>query len=652
MIINHNMSSMNASRLLGQVVTNVGDAAEKLSSGYRINRSADDAAGLSISEKLRWQIRGLNRASRNAQDGISFIQTAEGALDEIHSLLQRGRELSVQAANDTNEAEDREALAKEIEALGKEVDRIAKDTEFNTLKIFDSSNAASSSRVRPEGISARGYGAPMVTMDGPDIMQYDIENIQDAIDTAAAAGNRFTINGLEKFGQDLKDTYLPKLLGLIQGTFNDSATPTVSGMKIGLKLYYTNNSTLAYVSSNGMGYELGVNLKYLKENNGSIKMTDDLATTVAHEMMHAVMFDITTNGMLGTYGADSFPSWFVEGVAQSVGGAMNYLALMPSVDDVDDMKKWMSKLTNTSDSYNAYAQGYLASMYLGYQAGGKAVSASAIADGLDAILKDISDGYSLGQAISRRTNGKYADLADFEKNFASDEGVKFIKDLKAAAGAGTGSIVSPKGLSGSKDSLLQGGGTGNFFELDLDHNFVTNNMGGKNPYTGGGATTTNGTDRTGNKNPDAQPTWGSKLGNTGGQGSVAKNLKLQIGSLSGQNVQLNCFKLSQLDLGINNVKVDNYGNAGAAINSFDNAISIVSDMRSYYGAMQNRLEHTIANLENTSENTSAAESKLRDTDMAETMVEYSKGNILMQTGQSVLAQANHSRDGILNLLPG
>ena len=327
---------------------------------------------------------------------------------------------------------------------------------------------------------------------------------------------------------------------------------------------------------------------------------------------------------------------------------MNYLALMPSVNDADAMKKWMSQLTNTSDSYNAYAQGYLASMYLGYQAGGKNVSASAIADGLDTILKDISDGYSLGQAISRHTS--YADLADFERNFASDEGVKFIKDLMAATGSGAGSIVSPNGLSGSKASLLQGGGTSNFFELDLDHNFVTNNMGGKNPYSGGGATTTSGTDRNGNKNPDAQPTWGSKLGNTGGKGSVARNLKLQIGSLSGQGVQLNCYKLSQLDLGINNVNVDSYGNAGLAINSFDNAISIVSDMRSYYGAIQNRLEHTIANLDNTSENIASAESKLRDTDMAETMVAYSKENILMQTGQTVLAQANHSKDGILSLL--
>lgn len=130
MIISHNMSAMNASRSLKQVTTGVQKNSEKLSSGYRINRAADDAAGLTISEKLRWQARGLKRASQNAEEGISFIQTAEGALNEIHSLLQRGRELSVQAANDTNQQIDREAIAQEIEALNKEVDRISTDTEW------------------------------------------------------------------------------------------------------------------------------------------------------------------------------------------------------------------------------------------------------------------------------------------------------------------------------------------------------------------------------------------------------------------------------------------------------------------------------------------------------------------------------------------
>ncbi len=137
MIVQHNIASMNANRQLGIVGNNLSKATEKLSSGYRINRAADDAAGLSISEKMRGQIRGLNRASDNAQDGISLIQTAEGAMDQQHAILQRARELAVQAANDTNVTADRTAISEELDQLKQEFDRITSQTEFNTQKLCD-----------------------------------------------------------------------------------------------------------------------------------------------------------------------------------------------------------------------------------------------------------------------------------------------------------------------------------------------------------------------------------------------------------------------------------------------------------------------------------------------------------------------------------
>lgn len=136
MIVQHNMTALNANRQLGITNTNMAKSTEKLSSGYRINRAADDAAGLSISEKMRGQIRGLKQASTNAQDGESLIQTAEGALSEIHSVLQRMRELTVQASNDTNVTADRRAIAKEVRALTSEINRIATQTEFNTMKLL------------------------------------------------------------------------------------------------------------------------------------------------------------------------------------------------------------------------------------------------------------------------------------------------------------------------------------------------------------------------------------------------------------------------------------------------------------------------------------------------------------------------------------
>ena len=136
MIVQHNMSALNTNRQLGTTNKLLANSTEKLSSGYRVNRAADDAAGLSISEKMRGQIRGLNQASTNAQDGQSLIQTAEGALGEIHSVIQRMRELVVQASNDTNVSADRTAIGLELQALSSEIDRIASQTEFNTMKLL------------------------------------------------------------------------------------------------------------------------------------------------------------------------------------------------------------------------------------------------------------------------------------------------------------------------------------------------------------------------------------------------------------------------------------------------------------------------------------------------------------------------------------
>jgi len=137
MIIQHNMTAANTNRQLGITNSNLSKATEKLSSGYRVNRAGDDAAGLSISEKMRGQIRGLERSSTNAQDGISLIQTAEGAMNEIHSVVQRMRELAVQGANDTNVRADREAIGKEMNELKDEINRIANSTEFNTMKLIN-----------------------------------------------------------------------------------------------------------------------------------------------------------------------------------------------------------------------------------------------------------------------------------------------------------------------------------------------------------------------------------------------------------------------------------------------------------------------------------------------------------------------------------
>ena len=164
MVVQHNMSALNANRQLGVTVGTLSKSTEKLSSGYRVNRAADDAAGLSISEKMRSQIKGLNKASSNAQDGISLVQTAEGALNEAHSILQRMNELATQAANDTNTGVDREAIQKEINALGSELNRIASTTQFNTMNLVDGTFESKSLQVG--SLEGQKIGLSIATMSG------------------------------------------------------------------------------------------------------------------------------------------------------------------------------------------------------------------------------------------------------------------------------------------------------------------------------------------------------------------------------------------------------------------------------------------------------------------------------------------------------
>lgn len=192
MVVQHNMSAMNANRMLSGVASAQSKSTEKLSSGYRINRAADDAAGLSISEKMRSQIRGLNQASTNAQDGISLIQTAEGALNEQHSILQRMRELAVQAANGTETDDDREAVQNEIEQLQSELTRISDTTEFNTMKLLDGSQ--SGSKVQASVSKSAATGA---TTKNAAVAQ--ITTSADVVGTlAAGASTTYSVTVLDK----------------------------------------------------------------------------------------------------------------------------------------------------------------------------------------------------------------------------------------------------------------------------------------------------------------------------------------------------------------------------------------------------------------------------------------------------------------------
>ncbi|WP_053983204.1 flagellin N-terminal helical domain-containing protein [Niameybacter massiliensis] len=332
MIINHNMQAINAHRQMGSNQVNAQKSMEKLSSGLRINRAGDDAAGLAISEKMRGQIRGLDQASRNAQDGISLIQTAEGALNETHSILQRMRELSVQSANDTNTDDDRKELQKEVKQLTEEIDRIANTTEFNTKKLLngDLGIAANTKDVREVGELGEGTYKVAVTgaatkgtvssVAGTDTAGGKIEievEIAGEKHTITASGD--TIGdlatslqaGLTAKGVQLTVAEDAKKLKFTAGEFGQDAKITikdsnVTGLAAGTALNLDSTEAVAKLqklNSDGTGYSdvaTGITINNnILENNGTVIKLDNAKLNATADALSFVVNDKSANLHIG-----------------------------------------------------------------------------------------------------------------------------------------------------------------------------------------------------------------------------------------------------------------------------------------------------------------------------------------------------------------
>jgi flagellin len=407
MRINHNINALNAYRQLTINNSSLQKSLEKLSSGYRINRAGDDAAGLAISEKMRGQIRGLNMASKNSQDAISLIQTAEGALQETHAILQRMRELAVQAASDTNTDQDRKNIQDEINNLYKEIDRIAQSTEFNTKKLLDGSMGS---------------------------------------EVTSAVTNVQINNSLKGFS---------------------AAASLLSG--------------LTDKAGNSLGITAGdkIEISFIKDGQ--------------------LFTAITTLGS---------------------GATVGNLALSNSV--------YTLSVSNNILRFKAAAPGYENAIY-----------------GITITVKDSSGNVKVAASNA---------LSAFEEEVAA------------------------------KDRRLEG------------------------------------------------------------------TAIFQIGANTGQNISLSIENMSSKALGVEGLKVDTQQAANVAVKVLDGAIQKVSAERSKLGSYQNRLEHTINNLGTASENLTAAESRIRDVDMAQEMMEFTKQNILNQAATAMLAQANMLPQSVLKLL--
>ena len=463
MVVQHNLTAMNSNRMLGLTTASQAKSTEKLSSGYKINRAADDAAGLSISEKMRKQIRGLTQASNNAQDGISTVQTAEGALNEVQDMLQRMNELAVKSANGTNSETDRSYIQNEIDQLVTEIDRVSETTKFNETYLLKG-NAEGKVGSTKNSVAVVGTETAKLT-EGMKVNAGDV--------TLGTVGAKID-NTTDKVATD--------------PTIADSNALKNSAVANALNKSQTGEITLTYAAAKDTW----------TMNDG----TTDVGTLTTEQLKKA--------------------------------------GINITVTAADDTKKFKLQKELTANDK----------------------------------LADSGVTYDATQVSATDLKGSA---------FGSE-----VKATIKVDDAGTATIEA------------------------YDANYVPNAL---------------------------------KLDLHVGADSTSNNkISLEIQSMSAKGIGL-------LDAN-GELRVDGKDstNADKAIDTIANAIQRVSTQRSALGAVQNRLEHTINNLDNVVENTTSAESAIRDTDMATEMVKYSNNNILSQAGQAMLAQANQSNQGVLSLL--
>lgn len=630
MVIMHNMTAENAARQVSIGKKRIEKSTERLSSGYRINRSADDAAGLTISEKMRWQIRGLDRAAENAGDGVSYIRTAEGALGEMHALMQRCRELCVQAANDTNTETDRRAIQEETDRLTLEIDRISSTTQYNTLHVF------STGGISPFGMLSAGGLSQTITVT-MDFIDKD-GNLLTPDSGAATNTTNYTGDSAVIAAYAAEQAALAA--NAIMTAYPALRSASSPGIKVGLNLANIDgaNNTLASAqlsiswssAETTMTYTMNVDTSDYDINNYN---DGELAATIAHEMTHLIMQDTLTAGMLGQ-NSEGYPKWFKEGMAQTASGDSGWLSYSLNSSSTDaDIEAYLAQTASMP-----YGAGYLSTLYLGQLASGQGtVSTGSLRSGINTILSKLIAGNTLSQVIQDISGGAYSSYQDFEKNVAKDAGaIQFTKDFIAARGADGAGSVAASALSVKEEDILNGNAkyTASYV-IDTGTTAYKNHFGSSFTF------------------PDLGTASGTGGGGTGSGGTAGGGgmLYLQVGALGGQYVALNTYDVSSGALCKGrSIDVMSFEKATSSIAIADEAIDGISAVRSYYGAVENRLEKTISNLENTAENTQAAESKIRDTDMAEEMVAYSSANIVAQAAQSMLAQANQNKEGVLQLL--
>ncbi len=607
--VQHNITALNANRNFGITQATVAKSTEKLSSGYKINRAADDAAGLSISEKMRRQIKGLTQASSNAQDGISAVQTAEGALTEVHDMLQRMDELATKAANGSLSEDDRKNVQDEVDTLLTEIDRVSETTKFNetyllkgngnksvkTVNAHDAGLAGSladdASDATKALFTAKAFGVgDTVKIGGTDYTivgsakSSDYQSIAEY--TAPAADDKLIQNGVT-YSYDSANTAWKDSNGNTT-TLRAGDTLVTGGEK---KTLVGSSSLTMNVAPNTVTWAAGDQITGLDGNTYTYYAANTTGTSVAGfytstPANNAASADYTTTGG--------------ETIVSNASGATGTVPSPSGIASIDSIKeniKGLAAGTVVQIGSNIDSTGAV-SDYKSYTIG-----VTTKADGSVYTADDVADLVKAGNYVNNGTNTFYALPSAAEKdteitvNEAYD---KMASALEQASNIGTDSDANSK-------AVVKNNGDGTF-EITKGSVTVDNAL-TFNLHVGADADLTN------------------KIG-----------------------VSIDTMNASGLGIKGLNVK-DATGEAATyAIDAIEDAIKKVSTQRSALGATQNRLEHTIKNLDNVVENTTSAEQEIRDTDMATEMVKFSSANILSQAGTSMLAQANQSNQGILSLL--
>ena len=638
MVVQHNMQAMNANRMLNVTTSTQAKATEKLSSGYKINRAADDAAGLTISEKMRKQIKGLDQASTNAEDGVSAVQTAEGALTEVHSMLQRMNELAVQASNGTNSESDRSAIQDEISQLTTEIDRVAETTKFNETYLLKGNADGTSSEKTVNAHDAGLAGKLVDNGDGTSTFKLDKE-LKDG-DKVMIAGKNYTIGSKEAStkGFEAIGTLAAKSLSV-----GDSVTYTTGGKEVTKTLVAKAENVAGSFAENdkikidGKGYTIAAQTS-LKDNelsaDDAVKMVSD---ALANGKEASITFKKAATGMYANdsdnldikivtnLGADE-----VSSVVTPTGGTAGKALVAKDLKGGTALGagdkvtlKGESITATTSDPVNmSVVKDVVKSLQNGDQMkiGTKDIT---IADKtnmggdkytIDDVLALLNDKDEVSFNNVASAEGKAAMLVAGLNNTAHTA-------VETKVASSDDNVISVKdAYSKMAEELAKASSIG----ADTAATVKSNNSG---EFT-------------------------IKQGSVEVKDALAFNLHVGADADMTNKINVDIESMSAAGLGIKGLNVkDATGTAATyAIDAIADAVSKVSAQRSALGAVQNRLEHTIANVDNVVENTTSAESRIRDTDMAEEMVEYSKNNILAQAGQSMLAQANQSNQGVLSLL--